>query len=251
MRPSLSYIVCATQRSGSNLLCDGLIQTGVAGVPDEYFVHWCKEDTGDVDPEWRLPRRDFLRKLYETGSTPNGVFGLKLMGNYLDRVLATLRELDDYRGLSDGEVLARLCPGVRYIYLTRVDKVKQAVSIVKATQSGNWRTDHPAQRTGELRYDYGLIRTHYFYLLDYEERWKRYFQEATIDPLRLAFDEVVADFAGSTLRVLDFIGIPRPAGFSPPAPRLKSQSDSTNEDWARRFAAELAERNGADRAGSP
>ena len=33
----LAYLVCATQRSGSTLLCELLKGTEVAGVPDEYF----------------------------------------------------------------------------------------------------------------------------------------------------------------------------------------------------------------------
>ncbi len=33
----LSYLVCATQRSGSTLLCELLKGTDVAGVPDEFF----------------------------------------------------------------------------------------------------------------------------------------------------------------------------------------------------------------------
>ena len=33
----ISYLVCATQRSGSTLLCELLRATDVAGVPDEYF----------------------------------------------------------------------------------------------------------------------------------------------------------------------------------------------------------------------
>src|SRR5919204_6001172 len=35
--PSRSYLICATPRSGSTLLCEALKSTGVAGVPDEYF----------------------------------------------------------------------------------------------------------------------------------------------------------------------------------------------------------------------
>ena len=33
----LSYLVCATERSGSTLLCELLSGTGVAGRPEEYF----------------------------------------------------------------------------------------------------------------------------------------------------------------------------------------------------------------------
>src|SRR4051794_11021098 len=35
--PLLGYLVCATPRSGSTLLCELLTSTGVAGRPAEYF----------------------------------------------------------------------------------------------------------------------------------------------------------------------------------------------------------------------
>ena len=38
MPPHTSYTVCATQRSGSNLLCEALVNTGAAGRPTEYFL---------------------------------------------------------------------------------------------------------------------------------------------------------------------------------------------------------------------
>ena len=37
MHPRSSYLVCATPRSGSTLLCEALINTGLAGHPQEYF----------------------------------------------------------------------------------------------------------------------------------------------------------------------------------------------------------------------
>ena len=35
--PMSAYLVCATPRSGSTLLCRALTATGVAGRPEEYF----------------------------------------------------------------------------------------------------------------------------------------------------------------------------------------------------------------------
>ncbi len=46
--PTRSYLVCATPRSGSTLLCEALLATGVAGRPREYFE--ALKETG-------LPRR--------------------------------------------------------------------------------------------------------------------------------------------------------------------------------------------------
>src|SRR4028119_1183918 len=35
--PMMSYLICATPRSGSTLLCDALGRTGIAGRPAEHF----------------------------------------------------------------------------------------------------------------------------------------------------------------------------------------------------------------------
>lgn len=37
MRPELSYLICATPRSGSTLLCEAMQNSGIAGCPEEYF----------------------------------------------------------------------------------------------------------------------------------------------------------------------------------------------------------------------
>jgi LPS sulfotransferase NodH len=51
-------IVCATQRSGSTLLCELLKATGVAGIPNQHFQHF--KGTGLADQ----PRR-YLNAPYE------------------------------------------------------------------------------------------------------------------------------------------------------------------------------------------
>ena len=37
MTPERSYLVCATPRSGSTMVCKALWETGVAGRPEEYY----------------------------------------------------------------------------------------------------------------------------------------------------------------------------------------------------------------------
>src|SRR5688500_16891487 len=99
-----SYLVCATERSGSTLLCELLSGTGVARRPEEpfQFLHatgrvrppreYFDEDAGPgilellpplgppLPPE---PWSDRLAAALERGTTPNGVFGAKMMWAYL------------------------------------------------------------------------------------------------------------------------------------------------------------------------
>ena len=49
VKPTRSYLVCATPRSGSTLLCEGLESTGVAGRPREYFEEGLQPEVEDFE----------------------------------------------------------------------------------------------------------------------------------------------------------------------------------------------------------
>src|SRR5438093_9935154 len=89
MRPSSSYIVCATPRSGSTLLCEYLMLTGVAGYPSEWFLpqgHVLAADMFGVQATFESP--GYFEELLSKASTPNGVFGVKMMWPQMQQLLA-------------------------------------------------------------------------------------------------------------------------------------------------------------------
>ncbi|MBA2345033.1 MAG: hypothetical protein H0V83_08120, partial [Rubrobacter sp.] len=59
-RPKLSYLICATPRSGSTLLCEALGNTGISGRPAEHF---------EVLLETGRPRRP--RDYFQRSNDPN------------------------------------------------------------------------------------------------------------------------------------------------------------------------------------
>ena len=80
----------------------------------------------------------YLDQVFEEGTTPNGVFAAKLMWGYLYDFVGNLREIEAYRDMPVPELLATVFPDLRYIYVTRRDKVRQAVSLWKAIQNAVW-----------------------------------------------------------------------------------------------------------------
>ncbi|MEV6344795.1 Stf0 family sulfotransferase [Actinoplanes sp. NPDC051851] len=114
-----AYLVCATPRTGSSLLLGLLESTGVCGHPQSYFR---APDRPLWAARWGLAPdhrpAEFLAAARRAGTTPNGVFGAKLMWGALDEVPI------------DGDV--------RYLSLTRDDVVAQAVSWLRADQTGLW-----------------------------------------------------------------------------------------------------------------
>ncbi|MCB0162182.1 MAG: hypothetical protein KDD83_28790, partial [Caldilineaceae bacterium] len=74
MPPRLSYTIWFSQRTGSTLLSRALAATGMAGRPEEWLY------TGDTELMTHYGVADVAElqaRLWELGSTPNGVFGLK------------------------------------------------------------------------------------------------------------------------------------------------------------------------------
>ena len=67
---TISYMICATPRSGSTLLCEALRNTGLAGYPDEYFgpmhVDRWNEKWGTSS------EKDYLEMVLQYGKGDNG-----------------------------------------------------------------------------------------------------------------------------------------------------------------------------------
>jgi LPS sulfotransferase NodH len=250
--PRLSYLVCATPRSGSTLLCETLMQTGVAGCPREYFEalpatglpRQPREYVGDLaDPEVdrllpplrcgpRLPAfRERLAAALREGTTRNGVFGCKLMWGYAPPFLEAV-----------GGAPESVLPDVHYVLVTREDKLRQAVSLWRALQTQVWSTpdgtDEGHRPAGARRpvYSRAAIDALHAQLAEHEGAWRRWFAARGVQPLELRYEQFAERPAAAVAAVLEHLRIPAPGGFAPHAP-LRRQADALTDDWVRRHAA--------------
>ena len=127
-----SYMVCSVPRCGSSLLCELLCNTGIAGAPTEFFD---PEQMGQFRERWRAPTQaEYLARLLERKTSPNGVFGIKVHWGQLGAAL----------GDSDP---AEVFPGLRYVHIHRADELRQAISWVRALQTSQWASTHEARAT--------------------------------------------------------------------------------------------------------
>jgi LPS sulfotransferase NodH len=267
------YVICATPRSGSYLLCEALWSTGVLGRPAEYFLHWFElerqpgqRDTAHLRP-WLPPPAQYVARVTEEGATPNGVFGVKIMWTYLDLVIDRMRT--GGRAQRPWEVLPAAWPGLRYIHMARRDKVGQAVSMAKAMQSGKWvdvdwsapsdmalalkrvfagtlaaklDPDLGGSRTQPrpLTYDFDQLAGLYQMLCRDEEAWNGYFRAAGVEPFRVVYEDFVGSYRQTALDIAGYLGVEGVEDLAFAPRHMKRQADSTNDDWARRFREQLA-----------
>jgi len=273
MTPMLSYLVCATPRSGSTLLCRALDQTGVAGHPEEYFEALTRsglprrpheyfdpqrhaniverlafrempEGMAQPNPLWHPDTYDeYLAWALTQGTTSNGVFGAKLMWGYLGDFSELLRGIEGMAGRPLPELLARAFPGLRYIRITRENKVRQAVSLWKAVQTQAWKHEpgavEAAPRSVEPVFSFRAINYLVRQLTAHDASWDAYFLGLGQEPLKLTYEELAQGTQAVISRVLDYLGIPVPTEDVIEPPRLSVQADQISEQWVRRFDEHL------------
>jgi LPS sulfotransferase NodH len=232
MIPALSYFVCTLPRSGSWLLCESLEKTGIAGRPREYFEPKLFDgDSKGVSPE-------AMETILAKGTTANQIFSAKLhwyQFEFITRLTAT-------NGGSDRPVpllMEDRFPGLRYIWLIRRDKTRQAISYYRASETGQWwkiPNVNAEQTPPTPSFNFSRIQYLERVLIDHESKWQKYFEENNIDPLVLVYEELAEDPASAIAEVLKLIGVSGPA-YVKPRPRLLRQSDSLTDEWVERYIA--------------
>ena len=235
----LSYLICAIPRSGSYLLCESLRNTTVAGRPTEYLSSGFRDYWS---PRWGTPTLDgYLERVVESGTTPNGVFGCKSHAGQFDYFARQVSGRMPVPHRERPKLLARWFPNLHYVRLRRADRVRQAVSYVKAIQSNIWwDADHPpapydVPRPDSVRFDYLLIERSMARLDEEDQRWTRYFDAIGVNPLTLDFDDIVTDVDGAVRSVLDHLGLEPPEGYRAPPSGFRRQADEHSDQWVDRF----------------
>jgi trehalose 2-sulfotransferase len=228
------YLVASTQRSGSTLLCELLKATGVAGRPEEYFQRSRVTGLPDQPREYfagvedpavlallppldpGTPEREFdFRAVRRAGTTPNGVFGAKLMWSHMGDLRCRLR----------GRALEDVFGELRYIQVVRRDKVAQAVSLWTAIQTQSWR-DGDAAHT-EPVYSSAAIRHLVGRLTEQERAFTTWLEDR--DTIRIVYEEFAQAPAET---VADLLGV----AVSEPA--MRRQSGGRSQEWIARYTTE-------------
>src|SRR6266516_2907810 len=270
MLPDTSYLVCATPRSGSTLLCEALNNTGLAGHPQEYFE--ALQERGiprrpqqyfdgaaqadildllgtysrldDQAPHQSVDERTnyahYLARVLEGGTTSNGVFGSKMMWGYFGDFISNMRDIPEYREMPVPDLLSTIFPNLHYIWVTRQDKVRQAVSLWKAIQTSTWRMDEsPLAKDhsppGELIFHFEAIDHLVQRIVADEVAWRQYFDACKVQPFTVVYEDLTVAYEATALNILRYLHISIPENLKFAERRMKRQADALSEEWVQRY----------------
>lgn len=250
MLPFQSYVICTSPRSGSTLLCTLLRDAKEAGVPGSHFHTPSLEKWlghfGLHKDSFNTPK-DALNAVFqaalEHGKGESNIFGLRLQRHsftfFTDQLAILYPTIPDDRSRIQAAFGKTL-----FIHLTRENKLDQAISYVKATQSGLW---HKAPDGTELErqsapkepiYDGAAIAAQLALSEHMETEWDTWFAKEQIQPLRITYDELAAAPYATLTCVLHSLGLAC-APIDESTPPVAKLADATNQEWAQRFRRDL------------
>ena len=217
------YIVSSQQRSGTKLFKSLMNLAGV-GNPLEFFLN-----LSNPNKESHLYIGD-LDTMYQKG-TLGGVWGSIVHQKDYKNGIKNIKKHLGISDISDFDLLNRVFPDVKFIYLYRINKVKQAISWVKIKSANTEYNRDDISRV--------LLR-----ITQDDARWMNFFSENKIDPHFLTYESLSENKVDSISSVLDFLkcdfsdmelfkqSILEDSGIT------KSEYDQVNEEWYQRFLQE-------------
>jgi trehalose 2-sulfotransferase len=227
--PRLAYMIATIPRTGSTYLSHLLWQTGCLGAPLEYLNF---DEGGHYGHLSDAPgkRMAHWKSVLRARTSSNGVFGFKC---FIMNLKLLMKE--------NSELLSMVRPS-RILFLARRDRHAHAVSYARALQSGVWCAEQESQFGGRLEYSQEEVERADCWIDAQTQAWETLFDEAKLKPLRLWYEDVVADPTAAVSEVSRHLGVTLDPKAAVRVPLVLKQSNSESRAWAERYSVSRAAR---------
>jgi LPS sulfotransferase NodH len=216
--PERTLIIASSPRSGSSYFCQLLDTTGLTRMTEEYFEEKVYLDRGLACPTVaeKMVRIDRMSR------TESNLISIKLFPNHMATVL------------KHGLIESAFC-NPHYVFLRREDFLGQAISFARASMTDKW-TSQEEGRAVELVYNDAAILAAIRRLARLDAWWETFFATRDVPLLRLSYETVEAEPAGSMAAAINFFGFdPKLYPAEPTEVTLSRQRDAVSEEWRARF----------------
>jgi trehalose 2-sulfotransferase len=229
----IRYVICTNPRTGSTLLSEKLMSTGVCGNDVRELFHVEKffnrhKKVTDV--------KSYLQDIFARAETPNGVSGFKV--HYLQlSYLKILWRRTLWTWIDETYIMDQFPTSTRYIYLYRKDKLQQAISYYIAINSAQWSSRLTARSQVRTHFFTPIIVAYYVRMFEkLDVLWLAYFKNKNISPLVISYEDLRTDADAVTRRVGEYIGVTIPTNATL-STALQKQANQLSIDIEQQFRA--------------
>ncbi|MEM7574895.1 MAG: Stf0 family sulfotransferase [Bacteroidota bacterium] len=277
MRPNSSYWIWFSPRTGSTLLCELLTSTKAAGRPQEHFNIEAENGIGMAQKYKVSNYAELRQKIWDLGATPNGVCAVKSSlfaarwDPLCEEMKALLLEDGNLPGTSDPDFVppaltvgpnlrgtfgpaevqknsfqvlwGDLFPNCKHIFLSRRNKVRQAVSWWKAIKNESWHLREGENQQDdaafyEQHYDFDALSHLFREAVLREAATQAYFLENDIQPFNLFYEDFIQDISGTIQRIFRYLDLEL-VNLAEIKSSLRRTATDNSEIWVQRFRADL------------
>jgi LPS sulfotransferase NodH len=176
--------------------------------------------------------------------TPNALFGVKL---FWDQYVAWGMEANMYlrRDRSTFEAISSVVGPIRFIRLRRRNRLRQAISLVRARQSNQWsrRPGSPPAEAIIPTYSSDAIARAIHELTEHDARWDRELNSIGAATLEISYETLATEYVETVRKILTFLEVVAPRSLEDKPP-LRRQADALTEEWVRRAIADIGDAPG-------
>ncbi|MFD2167324.1 Stf0 family sulfotransferase [Thalassotalea euphylliae] len=222
VEPSKTLVIASTGRSGSHMLGHALHQTGKFGFPLEYA------NPANLE-KWRSllgvsDVADVMTQLKRRRTSSNGVFGIKVHYPHIEQFNGFANLLDTF-------------PEPYFVFLSRKDLLKQAVSLSIARQTGVWISGQESNGV-EPKYDFHQIDGCLKETIRHNASWKYKLSISGAKYMELDFDKVRMDLKHAIHQIAQFMEVELKESDIPVEQVTRKQGNNLNKEWESRFLRE-------------
>jgi trehalose 2-sulfotransferase len=233
------------------MLCKLFAATKVAGNPESLFhetsiAKWL--DRFGLDPSAYASRKQTLAAIFEAATTSGkgetDVFGLRLQRGSFAFFMEQLDVLHPGHVNDRARIEAAFGPTL-FIFLSREDKLDQAISCLRAEQTGLWHRNADGTELERLEphrgdgYDAEAIRRYIEEFSSFNTAWRRWFEEQSIAPIEVTYETLSREPHAVLTKILAALGSDPSIARSVPLQTAKL-ADNINRYWRVRFEADAA-----------
>lgn len=216
-------------RSGSTLLADILTNTKIAGNVDEYLresLENCNKFDNEHYPKYILNNLSF-------NASENGVSGVKMMWENFEYLIQKLHKYYCDLNLSDYELLNKVFPNVKFIYINRKSKLRQAVSLDKAIQTSTWYIKR--EKSNRIKIKRYIMSPKFITkaienLRKQDQNWENFFMINNIKPFRIVYEDFHNNYENIICNCIIYLDLDNNK-FSLNPPTIQKQSGFLTNLW--------------------
>ena len=186
--------------------------------------------------------REYIDWTIERATTPNGVFGAKVMWGYFNGFVDSLRDMNNNAVQSTRQVCEQTFPNLSlWVFVTRQDKVSQAVSLWKAIQNWTWKRDEGdgALITHDLHYNFAAIKHLVAQLEQHDREWMQFFAASGLAPHVVVYEHLAKNYEQTAIDIVHSLGVQESTEPMFAQRRMTRQADALNQEWIERFHTDL------------